>query len=158
MGHELLNTSVNFDLWVKKHTLPVMVEHVFNPSTQETEAGGFLCSSPAWSTKWVPRQSGLFRETLFQNTHTHTHTHTHKHTHTHTQKGSIPYISYTLLSFLIITELISVALLKIFMLKRPPWTCEGFLLRIFTLYLSFQCPDRTGHWSPRECWTSTIYP
>jgi hypothetical protein len=28
----------------------VMV-HAFNPSTQEAEAGGFLISRPAWSTK-----------------------------------------------------------------------------------------------------------
>ena len=36
----------------------------FNPSTQEAEAGGFLSSSPAWSTKWVPGQPGLHRETV----------------------------------------------------------------------------------------------
>jgi hypothetical protein len=28
-----------------------VVAHVFNPSTQEAEAGGFLSSRPAWSTK-----------------------------------------------------------------------------------------------------------
>jgi hypothetical protein len=28
------------------------------------DAGGFLSSSPAWSTKWVPGQPGLHRETL----------------------------------------------------------------------------------------------
>ena len=33
---------------------PGMVAHVFNPSTREAEAGGFLSSRPAWSTKWVP--------------------------------------------------------------------------------------------------------
>jgi hypothetical protein len=38
--------------------------HAFNPSTQEAEAGGFLSSRPAWSTKWVPGQPGLHRETL----------------------------------------------------------------------------------------------
>jgi hypothetical protein len=30
---------------------PGMVAHTFNPSTQEAEAGGFLSSRPAWSTK-----------------------------------------------------------------------------------------------------------
>jgi hypothetical protein len=43
-----------------------MVAHAFNPSTQEAEAGGFLSLRPAWSTKWVPGQSGLYRETLSQ--------------------------------------------------------------------------------------------
>jgi hypothetical protein len=38
--------------------------HAFNPSTWEAEAGGFLSSRPAWSTKWVPGQPGLHRETL----------------------------------------------------------------------------------------------
>jgi hypothetical protein len=28
-----------------------VVAHTFNPSTQEAEAGGFLGSRPAWSTK-----------------------------------------------------------------------------------------------------------
>jgi hypothetical protein len=41
-----------------------MVEHVFNPSTWEAEAGGFLSSKPAWSTEDVPGQPGLHRETL----------------------------------------------------------------------------------------------
>jgi hypothetical protein len=41
-----------------------MVAHAFNPSTWEAEAGGFLSSRPAWSTKWVPGQPGLYRETL----------------------------------------------------------------------------------------------
>jgi hypothetical protein len=45
-----------------------MVAHAFNPSTLEAEAGGFLSSRPAWSTKWVPRQPGLYRETLSQKT------------------------------------------------------------------------------------------
>jgi hypothetical protein len=30
---------------------PGVVAHAFNPSTRETEAGGFLSSRPAWSTK-----------------------------------------------------------------------------------------------------------
>jgi hypothetical protein len=41
--------------------------HAFNPSTREAEAGGFLSSRPAWSTKWVPGQPGLYRETLSWN-------------------------------------------------------------------------------------------
>jgi hypothetical protein len=43
-----------------------IVVHAFNPSTREAEAGGFLSSRPAWSTKWVPGQPGLYRETLSQ--------------------------------------------------------------------------------------------
>jgi hypothetical protein len=30
---------------------PALVAHTFNPSTREAEAGRFLCSRPAWSTK-----------------------------------------------------------------------------------------------------------
>ena len=41
-----------------------MVAHAFNPSTREAEAGGFLSLRPAWSTKGVPGQPGLYRETL----------------------------------------------------------------------------------------------
>jgi hypothetical protein len=40
------------------------VVHAFNPSTWEAEAGGFLSSRLAWSTKWVPGHPGLYRETL----------------------------------------------------------------------------------------------
>jgi hypothetical protein len=50
----------------KKPKQPGMVVHAFNPSTREAEAGGFLGSRPAWSTKWVPGQPGLYRETLSQ--------------------------------------------------------------------------------------------
>jgi hypothetical protein len=45
-----------------------VVPHAFNPSTWEAEAGGFLSSRPAWSTKWVPGQPGLHRETLSRKT------------------------------------------------------------------------------------------
>jgi hypothetical protein len=45
---------------------PGMVAHTFNPSTWRTEAGGFLSSRPAWSTKGVPGQPGIYRETLSQ--------------------------------------------------------------------------------------------
>jgi hypothetical protein len=49
-----------------------VVVHAFNPSTREAEAeaGGFLSSRPAWSTKWVPGQTELHRETLSQKTKT----------------------------------------------------------------------------------------
>jgi hypothetical protein len=50
----------------------VVVAHAFNPSTQEAEAGGFLSSRPAWSTKWVPGKPGLHRETLSRKTKTKT--------------------------------------------------------------------------------------
>ena len=45
-----------------------MVAHTFDPSTREAEAGGFLSSRPAWSTKKVPGQPGLHREALSQET------------------------------------------------------------------------------------------
>jgi hypothetical protein len=47
-----------------------VVAHAFNPSTWEAEAGGFLSLRPAWSTKWVPGQPGLHRETLSRKTKT----------------------------------------------------------------------------------------
>ena len=42
--------------------------NTFNPSTQESEAGRFLSLRRAWSTKWVPGQPGLYRETLSRKT------------------------------------------------------------------------------------------
>jgi hypothetical protein len=36
---------------IKKQNQPGVVAHAFNPSTWEAEAGGFLSSRPAWSTK-----------------------------------------------------------------------------------------------------------
>jgi major histocompatibility complex class I len=36
---------------IKHLPRPGMVAHAFNPSTWEAEAGGFLSSRPAWSTK-----------------------------------------------------------------------------------------------------------
>jgi hypothetical protein len=41
-----------------------VVAHAFNPSTREAEAGGFLSSRLTWSTKGIPGQPGLQRETL----------------------------------------------------------------------------------------------
>jgi hypothetical protein len=39
------------DRKAKSSSQPGMVAHTFNPSTREAEAGGFLSSRPAWSTK-----------------------------------------------------------------------------------------------------------
>jgi hypothetical protein len=59
-----------YSLYVKNCIKPsrsrAVVAHTFNPSTWETEASGFLSSRPAWSTKWVLGQPGLYRETLSQ--------------------------------------------------------------------------------------------
>jgi hypothetical protein len=52
----------------KERLKPGVVAHAFNPSTREAEAGGFLSSRPARSTKWVPGQSWLYRETLSRKT------------------------------------------------------------------------------------------
>jgi hypothetical protein len=62
-------TSLLLAVYVKKYKIkPGVVAHAFNPSTREAEAGGFLSSRPAWSTKWVPGQPGLYRETLSRKT------------------------------------------------------------------------------------------
>jgi hypothetical protein len=53
-----------FKAFKKRSSCRLVVVHAFNSSTREAEAGGFLSSRPAWSTKWVPGQPGLFRETL----------------------------------------------------------------------------------------------
>jgi hypothetical protein len=53
---------------IKMFSEPGVVAHAFNPSTWEAEAGGFLSSRPAWTTKWVPGQPELYRETLSQKT------------------------------------------------------------------------------------------
>jgi hypothetical protein len=36
---------------LKRQMNPGVVVHAFNPSTRQAEAGGFLSSRPAWSTK-----------------------------------------------------------------------------------------------------------
>jgi hypothetical protein len=38
-------------LFSKEPNMPGVEAHTFNPSTWEAEAGGFLSSRPAWSTK-----------------------------------------------------------------------------------------------------------
>ena len=43
-----------------------MVAQDFNPSIWESEAGGSLSLSSAWSTKSIPGQSEIHRETLSQ--------------------------------------------------------------------------------------------
>jgi hypothetical protein len=53
----LLFSRMSWSCWA-------VVVHAFNPSTWEAEAGRFLSLRPAWSTKWVPGQPGLYRETL----------------------------------------------------------------------------------------------
>jgi hypothetical protein len=49
-----------------------VVAQAFIPSTREAEAGEFPSLRPAWSTKWVPGQPGLHRETLSRKTKTKT--------------------------------------------------------------------------------------
>jgi hypothetical protein len=60
-NHELYETPP-----LKNKAKPGVVAHTFNPSTREAEAGGFLSLRSAWSTKRVPGQPGLYRETLSQ--------------------------------------------------------------------------------------------
>jgi hypothetical protein len=53
---EIEKIKISSDLTTKGYTqenwkLLGMVAHSFNPSTREAEAGGFLSSRPAWSTK-----------------------------------------------------------------------------------------------------------
>jgi hypothetical protein len=60
----------NHEAVKNSQTSRAAVTHAFNPSTREAEAGGFLSSRPVWSTKWVPGQPGLYRETLSRKTKT----------------------------------------------------------------------------------------
>jgi hypothetical protein len=50
---EMLSTNKSKMIHIKKQIEPGVVAHAFNPSTREAEAeaGGFLSSRPAWSTK-----------------------------------------------------------------------------------------------------------
>jgi hypothetical protein len=71
-----------------------VVAHAFNPSTQEAEAGGFLSSRPAWSTKWAQRQPGLYRETLSPKTKQ------NKQTNKQKQKKERKYVLFLLSTFI----------------------------------------------------------
>ena len=59
----LLNTECSWNI-----LQAVVVAHACNSSTWEAEAGRFPSSRPAWSTEWVPGQTGLHRKTLFRKT------------------------------------------------------------------------------------------
>jgi hypothetical protein len=47
----MMDLTVGKPCNVKRYVKLGMVAHAFNPSTWEAEAGGFLSSRPAWSTK-----------------------------------------------------------------------------------------------------------
>jgi hypothetical protein len=51
-----------------KNVRPGVVVHAFNLSTWEAKASRFLSSSAAWSTKRVPGQPELYKETLSRKT------------------------------------------------------------------------------------------
>jgi hypothetical protein len=53
LGSVLFISALTFTLpFIKTAAnLPGVVAHVFNPSTWEAEAGGFLSLRPAWSTE-----------------------------------------------------------------------------------------------------------
>jgi hypothetical protein len=52
IGDNTDSKTPSFLTWHLKQVLkPGVVVHAFNPSTREAEAGGFLSSRPAWSTK-----------------------------------------------------------------------------------------------------------
>jgi hypothetical protein len=49
---------------LKINVIRTVAVHAFDPRTWKAEAGGSLSSWPVWSTKGVPRQPELYRETL----------------------------------------------------------------------------------------------
>jgi hypothetical protein len=53
MINGIMRQSKNWQIFpiFKKIISRAVVAHAFNPSTWEAEAGGFLSSRPAWSTK-----------------------------------------------------------------------------------------------------------
>ena len=62
------STSLMWQGWHKELDSELelgMVAHAFNPSPWEAEVGGSLDLRLAWSTKQVPGQPGLHRETLY---------------------------------------------------------------------------------------------
>ena len=58
------NARSLLSIWLENYCCRAMVAHAFNPSTWEAEVGRFLSSRHACTTEWVPRQPGLYRETL----------------------------------------------------------------------------------------------
>ena len=64
LHHHLFSYTTYLMLCLKEQTCLAVMVHAFNPSTWETEVGGFLSSRPAWSMEWVPGQQGLYRGTL----------------------------------------------------------------------------------------------
>jgi hypothetical protein len=83
------------------------VAHAFNPSTREAEAGGSLSSRPAWSTKWVPGQPRLYRETLSQ------------------KKKKILYVIPTSFFVLLFSQILK---MRIFWSTSPPWSVCSYNL------------------------------
>ena len=51
LSEDLSSNPWTYSRWLKTKGSPGVVAHAFNPSTPEAEAGGFLSSRPAWSTK-----------------------------------------------------------------------------------------------------------
>jgi hypothetical protein len=49
--HDLRSVFLSWSSFKNGLYKPGVVAHAFNPSTWEAEAGGFLSSRPAWSTK-----------------------------------------------------------------------------------------------------------
>jgi hypothetical protein len=78
-----------------------VVVHTFNPSTREAEAGGFLSSRPAWSTKWVPGQPWLHRENPVLK----------KQTNKQTNKQSLKWVCFLFCLLPHITEVETLALM-----------------------------------------------
>jgi hypothetical protein len=50
-GQGNFNSRLFFSAQKIRNNRRAVVVHTFNPSTWETEAGGFLSSRPAWSTE-----------------------------------------------------------------------------------------------------------
>jgi major histocompatibility complex class I len=51
ISEEYLEIMMYFGKAIRILFMPGVVVHVFNPSTWEAEAGGFLSLRPAWSTE-----------------------------------------------------------------------------------------------------------
>lgn len=66
----------SLDLNKEHKTEPGMMEHAFNSSTKEAEAGGSLRVRPTWSTKRVP--GGYTEKPCLEQTSKKQQQHTHK--------------------------------------------------------------------------------